>query len=425
MAASLQPPGSPPRGPRPPGAVEADLATRVLDPFWRGLVGYRVLAWGYAAVLVTLNHPYYRSPGGAVLVLALMAVWTAVTSVGYLRPIWAPWALWSLRALRALRARRAPGALRQGRLALLDVVVTLVAVAATRLVDTPDRIAHGAPVLTTVWSAGPVIAVALAYGVLSGLAGALLVQAAVLVVRGRFGAAEATDLLLMVATALAVGYAATVLRRSSDRLRQAIELRAALAERERLARSIHDGVLQVLAQVRRRGAELGGPAAELGSLAGEQEVALRTLIVTGPPEQRPLGQEEVTARLAALATPRVTVSTPATPVLLPTHTATELVAAVEAALANVRVHVGRDAPAWVLLEDLGEQVVVSVRDDGPGIPAGRVAAAEAEGRLGVSRSIQGRFESVGGTARCESGPGLGCEWTFEIPVRRAPAGRRR
>ncbi|MDT7657136.1 MAG: hypothetical protein QOF38_1851 [Pseudonocardiales bacterium] len=424
MAASLQPPGSPPPGPRPPGALvsgsvgsgsaaagaQADLATRVLDPFWRGLVGYRVLAWGYAAVLVILNHPYYRSPGGAVLALVLMAVWTVVTSVGYLRP---KGALWALRVLP------------QGRLALLDVVVTLVAVAATRLVDTPDRIAHGAPVLTTVWSAGPVIAVALAYGVLSGLAGALLVQGAVLVVRGRLGTAEATDLLLMVATALAVGYAATVLRRSSDRLRQAIELRAALAERERLARSIHDGVLQVLAQVRRRGAELGGPAAELGSLAGEQEVALRTLIVTGPPEQRPLGQEEVTARLAALATPRVTVSTPATPVLLSTHTATELVAAVEAALANVRVHVGPDAPAWVLLEDLGEQVVVSVRDDGPGIPAGRLAAAEAEGRLGVSRSIQGRIESVGGTARCESGPGLGCEWTFEIPVRRAPAGRRR
>jgi signal transduction histidine kinase len=401
---SPQPPGSPVPGPRPPGALEADLATRVLDPFWRGLVGYRVLAWGYAAALVAVNHPYYRSPGGAVLALVLMAVWTVVTAVGYLRP-------W-----------RAFG---QGRLALLDIVVTLVAVAGTRVVDTPDRIAHGAPVLTTVWSAGPVIAVALAYGVLPGLAGALLVQAAVLLVRGHLGAAEATDLLLMVATALAVGYAATVLRRSSDRLRQAIELRAALAERERLARSIHDGVLQVLAQVRRRGTELGGPAAELGSLAGEQEVALRTLIVTGPPEQRPLGQEEVTARLAALATPLVTVSTPATPVLLPAHTGGELVAAVAAALANVRVHVGREAPAWVLLEDLGEQVVVSVRDDGPGIPAGRLAAAEAEGRLGVSRSIQGRIESVGGTARCESGPGLGCEWTFEIPVRRAPAGRRR
>ncbi|HEX4362682.1 MAG TPA: DUF5931 domain-containing protein [Pseudonocardia sp.] len=381
----------------------SDLAGRVLAPFWRGLVGYRVLAWGYAAALVAVNHPYYRSPGGAVLVLALMAVWTGVSAVGYLRP-------W----------RR----LGQGRLALLDAALTLLAVAATRLVDTPDRITRGAPVLTTVWSAGPVIALALAYGLVAGVAGALAIQAAVLLVRGHLGVAEATDLLLMVATALAVGYAATVLRRSSDRLRQAIELRAAVAERERLARSIHDGVLQVLAQVRRRGTELGGPAAELGSLAGEQEVALRTLIATGPPAPSPLGQLEVTARLAALATPRVTVSTPATPVPLPAHTATELVAAVKAVLANVRVHVGPDAPAWVLLEDLGSRVVVSVRDDGPGIPAGRLATAEAEGRLGVSRSIRGRIEAVGGSARCESGPGLGCEWTFEIPVARPVSAKR-
>ena len=374
-----------------------DLAGRVLAPFWRGVVGYRVLAWGYAAALVAFNYASYRSPGGAVLALALMAAWTAVSTVGYLRP-------W-----------RGFG---QGRLALADTGLTLLAIAATRLVDTPARIAAGAPVLTTVWSAGPVIALALSYGLVAGVGGALVIQAGVLLVRGHLGVAEATDLLLMVATALAVGYAATVLRRSSDRLRQAIELRAAVAERERLARSIHDGVLQVLSQVRRRGTELGGPAAELGCLAGEQEVALRTLIATGPPTPPPLGQLEVTARLAALATPRVTVSTPATPVLLPAHTATELVAAVEAALTNVRVHVGPDAPAWVLLEDLGERVLVSVRDDGPGIPAGRLAAAEAEGRLGVSRSIQGRIAAVGGAARCESGPGLGCEWTFEIPVAR-------
>jgi signal transduction histidine kinase len=392
LATSAQPPDP-----------HADLARRTLDPLWRGLAGYRVLAWCYAAGLVAVSYPDYRSPVGAVGVLAVMAGWTVLTTVGYLRP-------W-----RVLGRRRVAAA---------DVVVTAATVLSTAFVDTPERIDQGAPVLATVWSAGPVIALAMAYGALAGVIGALLVQGAVLLVRGRLGTPETTDLLLMVATGIALGYSATVLRGSVRRLREATELRAAVAERERLARSIHDSVLQVLAQVRRRGAELGGAAAELGELAGEQEVALRTLVITGPPAVQPAGQLELAGRLAALATAKVTVSAPATPVVLPAHTATELVAAVEAALANVRQHVGPDAPAWVLVEDLGERVLVSVRDDGPGIPAGRLAAAEAEGRLGVSRSIQGRVEAVGGTARCETGPGLGCEWTFEMPVRVTPAGRR-
>ena len=41
---------------------------------------------------------------------------------------------------------------------------------------------------------------------------------------------------------------------------------------------MHDGVLQVLAYVRRRGNEIGGAATELADKAGEQEVALRVLI---------------------------------------------------------------------------------------------------------------------------------------------------
>ena len=47
---------------------------------------------------------------------------------------------------------------------------------------------------------------------------------------------------------------------------------------------------------------------------------------------------------------------------------------VRACLDNVSDHVGSDARAWVLLEDLGDRVAVSVRDDGPGHrrrPAGR------------------------------------------------------
>ena len=71
---------------------------------------------------------------------------------------------------------------------------------------------------------------------------------------------------------------------------------------------------------------------------------------------------------------------------------------VGACLDNVARHVGADAPAWVLLEDLGDRVVVTVRDEGPGIPDGRLEEAEAQGRLGVSESIRGRIADLGGTA---------------------------
>jgi signal transduction histidine kinase len=380
----------PPTEPQAP----VDLARRVLEPLWRGLIGYRVLALAYAVGLAAVHHPGYRSPSTAGWVLAAMAGWTALTAPGYLHP-----ARWH-------RLGVTPG-----RVAVADLVLTLAAVASTLLVESPEQIAAGVPVLPTVWSAGPAIALALAHGVWSGLAGALLVQGAVLAVRGRLGSAELTDLLLIVAATLAVGYAATVLRRSAEQLRRAIELRAAVAERERLARSIHDGVLQVLARVGRRGAELGGPAAELGgpaaelaALAAEQEVALRTLISGGPPVEPPAGQLDVAELLARVRTPLVTVAVPADPVPLPAPAAGEVVAAVEAALDNVRRHVGPTAPAWILVED-----------DGPGIEAGRLAAAEAEGRLGVRQSIVRRVEAVGGSAGCETGAGLGCEWTLTVP----------
>lgn len=371
-----------------------DLAERVLAPLWRGLVGYRLLALGYACALAVSAWPDYRRPELAAAVLAAVGVWTAYSTYGYLRR---------------------PGR----RLVVADLMVTVAAVAATVLVESPERIAAGAPVLSSVWSAGSPVATALIAGPVAGVLASLLVQGTVLLVRGGLGPAELTDLLLLVAATAAVGYAGTVLRRSAAELRTAIELRAALAERERLARTIHDGVLQVLAQVHRRGRAAGGAAADLGRLAGEQELALRTLVSTPPPVAQPAGHTDLTAALATLASSTVTVSGPGRPVVLPRHDADELVAAVRAALANVVTHVGESAAAWVLLEELEDRVVVSVRDDGPGIPVGRLAAAEAAGRLGVASSIRGRLTELGGSAVCDSAPGQGTEWTFELAVRRS------
>jgi signal transduction histidine kinase len=103
----------------------------------------------------------------------------------------------------------------------------------------------------------------------------------------------------------AVGLVARLLERSAGQLRQATEetirareRAARLAERESLARQIHDSVLQALALVHKRGRELaaGGPVppdevAGLAEMAAGQERALRTLILrdpttkTGPPER--------------------------------------------------------------------------------------------------------------------------------------------
>jgi len=178
---------------------------------------------------------------------------------------------------------------------------------------------------------------------------------------------------------------------------------------------VHDGVLQVLALVQRRGAELGGEAAELARLAGEQEESLRALIRVQNPAPLAVGDADLVTALGALAArPGVEVALPAGAVELPAERVEEIVAAVSACLDNVVTHVGPGASAWVFLEDLGEQIELSVRDEGTGIAPGRLAAAEAEGRLGVTGSIRGRIEDLGGEARLRTNA-AGTEWEFVVP----------
>ncbi|MER7972101.1 ATP-binding protein, partial [Streptomyces sp. NPDC096080] len=87
----------------------------------------------------------------------------------------------------------------------------------------------------------------------------------------------------------------------------------------------------------------------------------------------------------------------------------------ESALDNVDRHAGDGARAWILVEDEPDEVVVTVRDDGPGIPEGRLAQAEGEGRLGVAQSIRGRLRDLGGRAELLSVPGQGTEVELTVP----------
>ncbi len=69
----------------------------------------------------------------------------------------------------------------------------------------------------------------------------------------------------------------------------------------------------------------------------------------------------------------------------------------------------------MLVEDEPGLVRVTIRDDGPGIPDGRLAEAAAAGRLGVSHSISGRLRDLGGSATISSVPGEGTEVELRLP----------
>ncbi|WP_431959999.1 MacS family sensor histidine kinase [Actinacidiphila sp. bgisy160] len=370
----------------------------VEQPLWRALTGYRVLTAAYAIGLYAVAYHEHAHPLAGAAYLTVLAVWTLATIGKVSSP---------QRCTRPFL--------------IADLAVALTGILITPLVEAHQRILDGGPTLPSIWTAGSVLAFAIKGGWRWAAAASCLVGGANIVERGAPARDTLHNVLLVAIASIAIGYVVEVARASERTLARALQIEAATRERERLARDIHDNVLQVLAMVQRRGAEIGGEAEALGRMAGEQEAALRALVTDAAlPSPRDgtdaeaAGEDADAPRdlrglLAPYGSARVTVSAPGTPVLLPARAARELTAAVGAALENVRRHAGEDAHAWILVEDEPGAVLVSVRDDGPGIPEGRLAAAEAEGRLGVAQSIRGRLRDLGGTAELVSVPGQGTE----------------
>jgi signal transduction histidine kinase len=364
----------------------------LVDLLWRGLAVFRLAALAYAAALIAGGYRGYAHPVWGWLVFGVMVVWTAVTGWAYASPARRRWPLLTA-----------------------DLAVAIGCLAASYPVVGPDAMRTGAATLPMAWVAGAVVAWAIRGGRRLGAVAALAVGATDLAVRGISVTPltiNATVLLLL--TAVVMGYVARFAGQAERQLQRAAEREAATRERERLARGIHDSVLQVLALVQRRGAELGGEAAVLGQLAGEQQATLRALVAGDSVEPHD-DQVDLRAVLSRYAAPEVTLSTPADPVGLPAPVAAELAAAVGAALDNVKVHCGARTAAWVLVESEPAAVTVTVRDDGPGIPDGRLAEAAAEGRLGVAQSIEGRMRDLGGGAIITSAAGQGTEVELRLP----------
>jgi signal transduction histidine kinase len=241
------------------------------------------------------------------------------------------------------------------------------------------------------------------------------VSAADVIERGAITEHTFNGIVLLVIAGGVGGYVVRLAVRAETAIAAAARREAAFGERDRLARDIHDSVLQVLALVARRGAPLGGQAAELARMAGEQEANLRRLVSLPPPLVDAGGLIDLRALVEPLGGDTVTVSCPADAVPLPDATARAVAAATAEALMNVARHAGVGTDAWVLVEDDGDAVTVSIRDDGEGMTPGRLDDARRDGRLGVAQSILGRVRDVGGTATVESTPGSGTEVELRVP----------
>jgi signal transduction histidine kinase len=382
----------------------------VVAAMWRGLEVFRPVAWLYAVYTAYVRQEDLARPWLAWLVLGVLGAMT-VGSVLY-------------------RTRT-----RTTSFVSIELAVACCAILLTSLVETPSWIAAGGRTLPGLWPAAAVVAWAVLKGWRAGMIAALLVGVADLVEVGAatlstingsaISSNTVNNIVILVLLGGCIGFCADLSRDGHAALSQALRVQAEVRERDRLARTVHDGVLQVLSYIHRRGLDLGGEAGELGSMAGDQERRLRALVsnVSSPPGVEPPldlaghGQVDLRSLLAQYADGAVSIIPPAEPVLMAVTTADEVAAAVRAALDNVRRHAGPDAQVWVLIEDKGLNVVVTIRDNGVGVPDGRLAEAAASGRIGMASSIMGRIRDLGGTATVESRPGTGTCLELTVPRR--------
>ncbi|MFF2656692.1 MacS family sensor histidine kinase [Kitasatospora sp. NPDC058032] len=392
-------------GPGTVGAAVAAGGMSVELPLWRAISFFRVLALCYALLRYFDSYLQFLHPVAGWIYLGALTLWTLASTRAFSGPHRCTWYVLAT-----------------------DLVLVVTGIVMSGVIDEPSRISHGAPTLPTIWAAGTVLGFAGRGGWRWAAAAGSVIGVANILGHGGPTGDNIHNIVLLMLSGCAIGYVMELARASEATLTRALQVEAATRERERLSRDIHDGVLQVLALVQRRGSEAPSGAgsadradlAELGRLAGEQERALRALMSGGPlpaprGAQEPERPQDLRALLAPYTDERVTLSAPGTPVLLAAPAAGELAAAVGAAVDNVRRHAGPAARAWILLEDEPQAVTVSIRDDGPGFAPGRLGEAERAGRLGVSQSIRGRLRDLGGSAELYSAPGEGVEVELRVP----------
>ena len=150
---------------------------------WRAVAIFRILTLAYVVVVIIRNHHGYAHPDGGLAALAVMAAWTVITVTAY--------------------------ATARGRAAWLicaDVAVSALLVLSTRLIDTASHVRAGAPTIPATWVAASVLACAVAGGPGGGLAGAVVISAAIIAERGALTQSTFGDSVLVLIAGGVVGY---------------------------------------------------------------------------------------------------------------------------------------------------------------------------------------------------------------------------
>ncbi|WP_043683981.1 sensor histidine kinase [Streptomyces xylophagus] len=194
----------------------------------------------------------------------------------------------------------------------------------------------------------------------------------------------------------------------------------ALAERERMAREIHDtlaqGFTSLLMLVQAVEAELDDdlPQARrhlslMDETARQNLAEARALVAGGAPaDLADATLPDALRRLAARHDATFQVTGPVR--ALPAGPEVVALRSCQEALANARKHAGSSATVCLALTYTDETLTVSVRDDGCGFDPGAVS-----GGYGLA-GLRARVAEVGGTARVRSAAGEGTTVTVRLPV---------
>ncbi len=365
----------------------------LLAPLFRVVHWVRLALLGHAILVGVVRYPQTAHQGVLVALLLTMAAMTGLARYAYSHP--------NGRALR---------------FAVLDVVVAAALAGASPWVlggaYVPDHMS-----ITGYWAVCAPLGIAMGHSAWSGaLAGAALGVTKV-VAYPSWDPNVWSSIVLYAMVSLGFGLVVDFLLDSMGERDRAFAATAALAERERLNRIVHDGVLQVLTLMEREGPGLGPRGAQLATLAKDQETRLRSMLQDRRVDLEPdLKQRDLIAMLDRHASSTVTISTMADEMLLPEELVAEVDAIVSEILTNVAKHAGPGAQAWLLLEREGREMIVSIRDNGVGTTKEQLAGAGADGHVGVKNSILGRVRDLGGQAVVRASPGRGVEWEFRVPM---------